>query len=233
METSRQQEQQLRRMGREAVTKAIQAANANSGGMRRVTAKVTQVNSDYTLDVDMGDSAYSMPITGLRYTTSCFGVRVGDTVLVDVVGHLATVTGILASGDSGPYVMFDGRYERAVTLWDSTAQPAVAPSTASGRQNLDQYKYLRIYGSTSEWRRCYCEVPKPAVHSYDSAQFTLVAYNGNGGNVWVKYTDYNIAAASSRWTMAPTSWYQVTANGSTSTVNSGIGPSVVRVVGVL
>ena len=104
METSRQQEHQLRRMGREAVTKAIQAANANSGGMRRVTAKVTRVNSDYTVDVDMGDSAYSMPITGLRYTTSCFGVRVGDTVLVDVVGHLATVTGILATADSGPYV---------------------------------------------------------------------------------------------------------------------------------
>lgn len=104
METSRQQEQQLRRMGREAVTKAIQAANANSGGMRRVTAKVTRVNSDYTVDVDMGDSAYSMPITGLRYTTSCFGVRVGDTVLVDVVGHLATVTGILATADNGPYV---------------------------------------------------------------------------------------------------------------------------------
>lgn len=104
METSRQQEHQLRRMGREAVTKAIQAANANSGGMRRVTAKVTRVNSDYTVDVDMGDSAYSMPITGLRYTTSCFGVRVGDTVLVDVVGHLATVTGILATADNGPYV---------------------------------------------------------------------------------------------------------------------------------
>ena len=104
METSRQQEHQLRRMGREAVTKAIQAANANSGGMRRVTAKVTRVNSDYTVDVDMGDSAYSMPITGLRYTTSCFGVRVGDTVLVDVVGHLATVTGILATSDNGPYV---------------------------------------------------------------------------------------------------------------------------------
>ncbi len=104
METSRQQEHQLRRMGREAVTKAIQAANANSGGMRRVTAKVTKVNSDYTVDVDMGDSAYSMPITGLRYTTSCFGVRVGDTVLVDVVGHLATVTGILATADNGPYV---------------------------------------------------------------------------------------------------------------------------------
>ncbi|WP_417570753.1 hypothetical protein [Parolsenella catena] len=110
METSRQQEQQLRRMGREAVTKAIQAANANSGGMRRVTAKVTRVNSDYTVDVDMGDSAYSMPITGLRYTTSCFGVRVGDTVLVDVVGHLATVTGILATADNGPYVLRYGSY---------------------------------------------------------------------------------------------------------------------------
>ena len=105
MEVSRQQEQQLRRMGREAVTKAIKAAGEASGGMRRVTAKVTRVNSDYTVDVDMGDSQYAMPITGLRYTTACFGVRVGDTVLVDVVGHLATVTGILATADNGPYVL--------------------------------------------------------------------------------------------------------------------------------
>ena len=104
METSRQQEQQLRRMGREAVSKAIKAANEGTGGMRRVTAKVTKVNADYTIDVDMGDSRYAMPITGLRYTTACAGVAVGDTVLVDVVGHLATVTGILATADNGPYV---------------------------------------------------------------------------------------------------------------------------------
>lgn len=104
MDVSRQQEQQLRRMGRDAVVKAIKAANEGTGGMRRVTAKVTKVNSDYTVDVDMGDSQFSMPITGLRYTTACCGVRVGDTVLVDVVGHLATVTGILATADNGPYV---------------------------------------------------------------------------------------------------------------------------------
>lgn len=108
----------------------------------------------------------------------------------------------------------------------------MAPSTVSGTADLDDYRYLRIYGSTSEWRRCYCEVPRPANHSYDGAQFTLAAFNGSGGNVWVKYADYNVSATSSGWVMAPTSWYQVTANGSTSTVNSGIGPSVVRVVGV-
>lgn len=104
IEVSRQQEHQLRRMGREAVSKAIKAANEGTGGMRRVTAKVTKVNADYTIDVDMGDSQYAMPITGLRYTTACAGVAVGDTVLVDVVGHLATVTGILATSDNGPYV---------------------------------------------------------------------------------------------------------------------------------
>ena len=75
-------------------------------------------------------------------------------------------------------------------------------------------------------------MPKPANNSYDGAQFTLVAYNGNSGIVWVKYVDYNVKATSSGWAMSPASWYQVTANGSTSAVNSGIGPSVVCVVGV-
>lgn len=108
----------------------------------------------------------------------------------------------------------------------------MAPSTVRGTANLDDYRCLRIYGSTSEWRRCYCELHKPAGNSYNGSQLTLVAYNGNGGIVWVKYADYNVSATSSGWVMVPTSWYQVTANGSTSKVNSGIGPSVVCVVGV-
>lgn len=129
--------------------------------------------------------------------------------------------------------MFDGRYERAVTLWDTTNQPAVAPSTASGKQDLNAYKYLRIYGCTSEWRRCYCEVPKPANNTYHNLAFTLSAFNGSGGNVYVKRTDYTVTCSASSWSIAPNAWYEVAASGSASKVNSGIGPSVVRVVGVL
>lgn len=222
METSRQQEQQLRRMGREAVTKAIQAANANSGGMRRVTAKVTQVNSDYTVDVDMGDSAYSMPITGLRYTTSCFGVRVGDTVLVDVVGHLATVTGILATADSGPYVTL---YDRV----NASVRPGTAPVTIKGSGNLAEFAYLEVYGSTGEWKRCYCKVPRVGSAGYDSMYFTLMAFNGSGTNAYIKMTDFEITHDSTSWSIVPLAYNEMSTGGK---VLEAIGPSILRVVGV-
>lgn len=222
METSRQQEQQLRRMGREAVTKAIQAANANSGGMRRVTAKVTQVNSDYTVDVDMGDSAYSMPITGLRYTTSCFGVRVGDTVLVDVVGHLATVTGILATADNGPYVML---YDTV----NASVRPGTSPTTIKGSGNLAEFAYLEVYGSTGEWKRCYCKVPRVGNAGYDSMYFTLMAFNGSGTNACIKMTDFQITQGSTSWSIAPLAYNEMSTGGK---VLEAIGPSILRVVGI-
>lgn len=222
METSRQQEQQLRRMGREAVTKAIQAANANSGGMRRVTAKVTRVNSDYTVDVDMGDSAYSMPITGLRYTTSCFGVRVGDTVLVDVVGHLATVTGILATADSGPYVI----------LYSSDARPGTYPVTVSGRVSIRQFAFLEIMGSTSEWTRCYCKVPGisfgDGTFGYDTMMFSLNAFNGGNKRAFIKMSRFVISDDGKSWSIVPKEYNELSMGGS---VLNEIGPSVVRVIG--
>ncbi|WP_333785756.1 hypothetical protein [Parolsenella catena] len=222
METSRQQEQQLRRMGREAVTKAIQAANANSGGMRRVTAKVTRVNSDYTVDVDMGDSAYSMPITGLRYTTSCFGVRVGDTVLVDVVGHLATVTGILATADNGPYVI----------LYSSDARPGTYPGTVSGSVSIRQFAFLEIMGSTSEWTRCYCKVPGisfgDGTFGYDTMMFSLKAFNGGDKRAFIKMSRFVITDDGKSWSIGPKDYNELSAGGS---VLNAIGPSVVRVIG--
>lgn len=104
MELSRQQEAQMRRIGRNALQKAVSAATANNDGMKRMIGRVTKVNIDYTVNVDFGSENYPMPITGVRYTTACHGVQVGDRAIVDVVGHLAICSGILANSDNGPYV---------------------------------------------------------------------------------------------------------------------------------
>lgn len=105
MELTRAQETQLRRTGREAMEKVMAAAQqATQNGIQRATAKVTAVNSDCTADVDFGTDDYPMPLTGLRYTTGCCSMQVGDRVLVDTVSNQPLITGILANSDNGPYV---------------------------------------------------------------------------------------------------------------------------------
>ena len=105
MELTRAQETQLRRTGREAMEKVIAAAQqATQNGIQRATAKVTAVNDDCTADVDFGTTDYPMPLTGLRYTTGCCSMQVGDRVLVDTVNNQPLITGILANSGNGPYV---------------------------------------------------------------------------------------------------------------------------------
>lgn len=115
IELTRAQETQLRRTGREAMEKVMAAAQqATSNGIQRATAKVTAVNDDYTVDVDFGTDEYPMKLTGLRYTTGCFGVKAGERVLVDTVGNQPLVTAVLANADNGPYVK----------LWSTTVSSA-------------------------------------------------------------------------------------------------------------
>ena len=112
MELTRAQETQLRRTGREAMEKVIAAAQqATQNGIQRATAKVTAVNDDCTADVDFGTTDYPMPLTGLRYTTGCCSMQVGDRVLVDTVNNQPLITGILANSDNGPYVRSGTLYE--------------------------------------------------------------------------------------------------------------------------
>lgn len=135
MELSRQQEAQMRRIGREALQKAVSAANAGNDGMKRMIGRVTKVNSDYSVDVDFGSNSYPMPITGVRYTTACHGVQVGDRAIVDVVDHLAICSGILANSDNGPYVNLDKRYMRLggapSKLFSGTIVRTVQPNSDS------------------------------------------------------------------------------------------------------
>ena len=224
MELTRAQETQLRRTGREAMEKVIAAAQqATQNGIQRATAKVTAVNDDCTADVDFGTADYPMPLTGLRYTTGCCSMQVGDRVLVDTVNNQPLITGILANSGNGPYVL----------LYNRTSQPDTAPVSISGTGNLNEFARLKVYGCTGEWRRSYCEVFKNADGTYHNARFTLSAYNGYSYDAYVKMTDFRVDVANaSAWSMVPQSYNEISAHQSSTFTNTFIGSSIVRVVGV-
>ncbi len=121
MELTRAQEAQLRRTGREALERAVAAAsNKQQSGVTRVTAEVTAVNSNHSIDVNLGTDGYKMPLTGLRYTTDCAKAKVGDRVVVDTSDHVPMVTGIVASTSDS---------SACVKLWSTTLDN---PSTGAG-----------------------------------------------------------------------------------------------------
>ena len=192
-------------------------ANRDSSGSRTRYGTVT-ANNGATLDVELAGGS----VSGVPMTTACVGARAGDRVLLTVDGPLITATGILASGDNGPYV----------TLYDTvnaSVRPGTAPVTIKGRENLAEFAYLEVYGSTGEWKRCYCKVPRVGNAGYDSMYFTLMAFNGSGANAYIKMTDFEIMHDSTSWSIVPLAYNEMSTGGN---VLTGIGPSIVRVVGV-
>lgn len=105
MSISRQEERAVRDIGRRALEKAATAgSDKQAKGVSRMFATVTRVGGDGTLDVDSGSAAHPQQMLGLRMTSSCYGVQVGNRVVVDTYAHVSVVTGILANSDSAPYV---------------------------------------------------------------------------------------------------------------------------------
>ena len=126
------------------------------------------------------------------------------------------------SRDNGPYV----------TLYDTvnaSVRPGTAPATIKGRGNLAEFAYLEVHGSTGEWKRCYCKVPRVGNAGYDSMYFTLMAFNGSGTNAYIKMTDFEITHDSTNWSIVPLAYNEMSTGGN---VLTAIGPSIVRVVGV-
>ena len=125
--------------------------------------------------------------------------------------------------DNGPYVL----------LYSSKSQPGTSPVTVSGTGDLNRFPRLKIYGSSGEWRRGYCEVYRPENNGYNALNFTLTAFNGSGENAWVKMTDFQITIVSdSSWKIAPSACNEFAGNASKAWVNTSIGLSITRVVGV-
>lgn len=74
-------------------------SNRGSSGSRTRYGTV-KANNGQTLDVELAGGS----VSGVPMTTACVGAKAGDRVLLTVDGPLVTATGILATGDNGPYV---------------------------------------------------------------------------------------------------------------------------------
>lgn len=83
----------MRSLGRK-VKRSSATVDLSSYVSRRIVT-VTKVNGS-TVDVNLGSASTPLPLTGIRMTKSCSGIKAGDSVLLDTVGHISTVTAILA-----------------------------------------------------------------------------------------------------------------------------------------
>ena len=108
-------------------------------------------------------------------------------------------------------------------------QPGIAPVTVKGSGSLSEFACLEVYGSTNEWKRCYCKVPRDRDKGYNKMCFTLMAFNGSGANAYIKMTDFEITHDSTNWSIVPLAYNEMSTGGN---VLEAIGPSIVRVVGV-
>ena len=167
-------------------------ANRDSSGSRTRYGTVT-ANNGATLDVKLAGGS----VSGVPMTTACVGARAGDRVLLTVDGPLITATGILASGDNGPYVI----------LYSSDARPGTYPRTVSGSVSIRQFAFLEIMGSTSEWTRCYCKVPGisfgDGTFGYDTMMFSLKAFNGGDKRAFIKMSRFVITDDGKSWSIGP------------------------------
>lgn len=194
-------------------------ANRDSSGLRTRYGTV-MANNGATLDVELAGGS----VSGVPMTTACAGAKAGDRVLLTVDGPLVTATGILATGDNGPYVVLYSLETDSV--W---SPPGRAPVPIKGSGNLAEFAYLEVYGSTGEWKRCYCKVPRVGSAGYDTMYFTLMAFNGSGTNAYIKMTDFEITHDSSSWTISPVAYNEMSTGGN---VLEAIGPSIRKVVGI-
>ena len=96
---TRDESQQMRNMGRRALGQIVDSAvQSQNLGIVRNFAKVSQVNSDGTLNLDYGSNGHPMPVENVRMTTTCVDVNEGDTAVVDTYDKVPLVIGIVARG---------------------------------------------------------------------------------------------------------------------------------------
>ena len=96
---TRDESQQMRNMGRRALEQIVGSATQSQNlGIVRNFAKVSQVNSDGTLNLDYGSNGHPMPVENVRMTTACVDVNEGDTAVVDTYDKVPLVIGIVAKG---------------------------------------------------------------------------------------------------------------------------------------
>jgi hypothetical protein len=118
---------------------------------------------------------------------------------------------------------------KPVRLYWTGSQATSVPNTVSGTQNINSFKCLRIYGWTSEWKRC--SVDLVSTGNWNNAMFSLMVFNSSSLGAYVKCTDYTITVSTTSWKIAPATYKELQFFSSSAKCAPGIGVSIMSVYG--
>lgn len=106
-ELSRDEARDMRETGRRAMEQVARVAReaASQAGMSRTFARVSKVNADGTLQLELGSDLHPMPLYSVRMTTSCAAAQPGDTVVVDTYAHVPLATGVIRTAGSAAHLV--------------------------------------------------------------------------------------------------------------------------------
>lgn len=153
-----------------------------------------------------------------------------DDVYVNKTGD--TIAGDLSVG--GALTINDGKgtdttYNVAneiTTLRDSVSPtvlyinnnaPLIMPHKVTIDCNVNDFDRLVVFGSTYEYKRCSVELIKShSTKQFDDMYFTLLAYNGEAYNSYLKMTDYKISISGSTTQISPIAFNQMYMQGTSA-----------------
>ena len=150
-EVSREEMREMRDTGRRAMEKVADVARqaAAQSGISRTFARVSKVNGDGTLQLELGSEAHPMPLYAVRSTTACAAAQPGDTVVVDTYAHVPLATGIVHTAGSAAHLVppHDASAITSGTI-DSARVPIGDGLTVSdGAIAVDNGAYVRLLWS--------------------------------------------------------------------------------------
>lgn len=150
-EVSREEMREMRDTGRRAMEKVADVARqaAAQSGISRTFARVSKVNGDGTLQLELGSEAHPMPLYAVRSTTACAAAQPGDTVVVDTYAHVPLATGIVHTAGSAAHLVPP---HDASTITSGTVDPARVPignglTVSDGAIAVDNGAYVRLLWS--------------------------------------------------------------------------------------
>lgn len=150
-EVSREEMREMRDTGRRAMEKVADVARqaAAQSGISRTFARVSKVNGDGTLQLELGSEAHPMPLYAVRSTTACAAAQPGDTVVVDTYAHVPLATGIVHTAGSAAHLVPP---HDASAITSGTIDPARVPigdglTVSDGAIAVDNGAYVKLLWS--------------------------------------------------------------------------------------